>query len=344
MKAIVYPKYGSPDVLQFTEAEKPVPKDGEVLVKIYAASVNALDGHSLRSPLLVRLLTGNGLRKPKDQRLGADIAGRVEAAGKSVTQFQVGDEVFGTCTGGGFAEYACAAEHQVALKPASLSFAAVAAVPVAALTALQGLRDKGQIQPGQQVLIYGASGGVGTFAVQLAKALGAEVTAVCSTRNVEMVRSLGADHVIDYTREDVTRQEERYDLILAVNGYHSIFAYRRILRPTGKYLLVGASKERLFQAVIQTMLLGSVLSRSGGKQLGFMGIAKINQQDLTYMGELLEAGSVVPVIDRSYPLQEAASAFRYLEKVHAQGKVVITVGQRDTAEPNPHESDPGGNA
>jgi NADPH:quinone reductase-like Zn-dependent oxidoreductase len=344
MKAIVYPRYGSPDVLQFTEAEKPVPKDGEVLVKVYAASVNALDGHSLRSPLLVRLLTGNGLRKPKDQRLGADIAGRVEAVGKSVTQFHVGDAVFGTCTGGGFAEYACAAEHQIILKPGNLSFEAAAAIPVAALTALQGLRDKGQIQPGQQILIQGATGGVGTFAVQLARAFGAEVTAVCSPRNVEMVRSLGADHVLDYTRIDVTRQGQRYDLILAVNGYHPIFAYRRILRPTGKYLLVGASKERLFLAVLQTMLLGPAMSRKGGKQLGFMGVAKINQQDLTYLAELLEAGKVVPVIDKSYPLPEAAEAFRYLEEVHARGKVVISIDQHDPTAPNQHESIPEGNA
>lgn len=345
MKAIVYPKYGSPDVLQFTEAERPSPKDGEVLVKIDAASVNALDGHSLRSPLLVRLLTGNGLRKPKDQRLGADIAGRVEAVGKGVTQFQVGDEVFGTCTGGGFAEYACAAENKVALKPANLSFEEAAAVPVAALTALQGLRDQGQLQPGQQVLIQGASGGVGTFAVQLAKAFGAEVTAVCSTRNVEMVRTLGADQVIDYTQADITRQGQRYDLILAVNGYHSIFAYRRMLRPAGRYVFVGeGSNAHLLRAVFQALLLGPVLSKTGSQNMGSMGIAKINQQDLTYMKELLEVGKVVPVIDRSYPLQEAAEALRYLEEVHAQGKVVITVDQHDTIEPGPNEREPGGNS
>src|SRR5437588_1368199 len=229
MKAIVYTKYGSPDVLQFKEVEKPIPKDGQILVKIYAASVNPLDWHLMRaSPFLVRL--GGGLRKPKDPRLGADFAGRVEAVGNHVTQFQPGDEVFGAYTGS-FAEYASVPENKVALKPTKSSFEEAAAVPVAAITALQGLRDKGHIQPGQKVLINGASGGVGTFAVQLAKAFGAEVTAVCSTRNVGMVRSIGADHVIDYTQEDFTRNGQRNDLILAVNGYHSISDYKCSLNP-----------------------------------------------------------------------------------------------------------------
>jgi NADPH:quinone reductase-like Zn-dependent oxidoreductase len=322
MKAIVYTQYGPPDVLQLKEVAKPVPKDNQVLVKVQAASVNTLD-LAMRGPFLARIITG-GLLKPKDPRLGADIAGRVEAVGTNVTQFQPGDEVFGECTGA-FAEYACAAENQVALKPSNLSFEEAAAVPVAALTALQGLRNKGQIQPGQQVLIHGASGGVGTFAVQIAKAFGAEVTAVCSTRNVDMARSIGADQVIDYTQKDVTRTGQRYDLILAVNGYHPIFAYRRALRPTGRYVLVGGSKAHVFQALLQALLLGPVISRTGKQQMGFMGIAKINQKDLVYVKELLEAGKVVPVIERRYPLGETAEALRYLEEGHARGKVVITV-------------------
>jgi NADPH:quinone reductase-like Zn-dependent oxidoreductase len=329
MKAIVYTRYGSPDVLQLKEVEKPVPKDDEVLVRVHAASVNALDRHALKSkPVLIRSITNNGLLKPKDQRLGADIAGRVEAVGTNVTQFQPGDEVFGIAAGsvGAFAEYACAAEKMLALKPANLSFEAAAAVPVAALTALQGLRDTGQIQSGQHVLIQGASGGVGTFAVQIAKAFGAEVTAVCSTRNVDMVRSMGADQIIDYTQEDFTKRGQRYDLILAVNGYHPIFAYRRALRPAGRYLMVGeGSNAHLFWALFQVMLLGPVMSRTGGQQMGFLGIAKINQKDLMLVVEMLEAGKVVPVIDRCYPLSETAEAFRYLEEEHAQGKVVITI-------------------
>jgi NADPH:quinone reductase-like Zn-dependent oxidoreductase len=328
MKAIVYTHYGSPDVLQLKEGEKPLPQDHQLLIKVHAASVNAADWHILRGkPFLARIM-GVGLLKPKDQRLGTDIVGRVEAVGNNVTQFQPGDEVFGVVAGG-FAEYACAAENKLALKPANLSFEAAAAVPVAALTALQGLRDKGQIQPGQKVVIDGASGGVGTFAVQIAKAFGAEVTAVCSTRNVDMVRSMGADHVIDYTQEDVTRNGQRYDLILAVNGYHPILAYRRALRPTGVYVMVGASKAHLIQALLQALLLGPVISRTGRQKMGHMGIAKINQKDLVYVKELLEAGKVVPVIDRRYPLRETAEAIRYLEEGHARGKVVITVEQNN---------------
>jgi NADPH:quinone reductase-like Zn-dependent oxidoreductase len=305
-------------VLQLKEVAKPVPKDNQVLVKVQAASVNTLD-LAMRGPFLARIITG-GLLKPEEPRLGADIAGRVEAVGTNVTQFQPGDEVFGECTGA-FAEYACAAENQVALKPSNLSFEEAAAIPVAALTALQGLRDKGHIQKGQKVLIHGASGGVGTFAVQIAKAFGAEVTAVCSTQNVDMARSIGADQVIAYTQKDVTRTGQRYDLILAVNGYHPIFAYRHALRPTGRYVLVGGSKAHVFQA----LLLGPVISRTGKQQMGFMGIAKINQKDLVYVKELLEAGKVVPVIERRYPLGETAEALRYLEEGHARGKVVITV-------------------
>jgi NADPH:quinone reductase-like Zn-dependent oxidoreductase len=328
MKAIVRTRYGSPDVLQLIAVEKPVPNDNEVLVRVHAASVNALDWHLMRGKPFLARTGGNGLRKPKDQRLGVDLAGRVETVGSKVTQLQVGDDVFGTGVGA-FADYACAREDAVVVKPATLTFEAAAAVPVAALTALQGLRDTGQIQPGQQVLIQGASGGVGTFAVQIAKSFGAEVTAVCSTRNVDLTRSIGADHVIDYTQEDFTKNrrknKQRYDLILAVNGYHPMFAYRRALRPTGRYVMIGASNAHLFRAVLQALLLGPVISRVGRQKLGFMGIAKINQKDLGYVTALLADGKVVPVIDRQYPLGETAEAIRYLEEGHARGKVVITI-------------------
>ncbi len=321
MRAIVYTKYGPPDVLQLKGVEKPVPKDNQVLVEVQAASVNTLD-LAMRGPLLARIITG-GLLKPKDQRLGVDLAGRVEAVGSTITQFQPGDEVFGRGLGA-FAEYVCAREDAVVSKPTTLTFEAAAAVPVAALTALQGLRDKGQIQPGQKVLIHGASGGVGTFAVQIAKSFGAEVTAVCSTRNVDMVRSIGADQIVDYTQQDITRNGQRYDLIMAVNGYHPIFAYRRALRPTGVYVMVGGSKAHLYQALFQAMLLGPVMSRTGGQKMSFM-MAKPNHKDLVFLKDLLEAGKVVPVIDRRYPLSETAEALRYLEEGHARGKVVITV-------------------
>ena len=323
MQAIVYTRYGSPDVLQLTEVEKPVPKGGEVLVKVHAASVNAYDWHFLRgSPFLVRI-SGSGLRRPKDQRLGVDLAGRVEAVGGNVTQFHVGDEVFGRGAGA-FAEYACAREDRIALKPANLSFEAAAAVPIAALTALGALRDSGQIQPGQRVLIQGASGGVGTFAVQLAKFFGADVTAVCSTKSVDTVRSIGADHIIDYTREDVTKSGQQYDLILGVNGYHSIFSYRRALRPTGIYVMVGAANARLVRAFLQMMVLGPMMSRTGKRRM-VLHSANPTQKDLVFLKELLEAGKVVPVIDRQYPLRETAEAFRYLEEGHPRGKVVITM-------------------
>src|SRR5947209_7766064 len=239
MKAIQYTHYGSPDVLQLQEVEKPVPKDGKLWVKVHASSVNAYDRHLMRSkPLLIRIMSGNGLLKPKDQRLGVDLAGRVEAVGSKVTQFQPADEVFGRGLGA-FAEYVCAREDAVVLKPTNMTFEAAAAVPIAGLIALQSLRDKGQIQPGQHVLIHGASGGVGTFAVQIAKALGAEVTAVCSTRNVEIVRSIGADHVIDYTREDFTRGDRRYDLLFDVAGTRSWSECRRVLEPDANLVIVG---------------------------------------------------------------------------------------------------------
>jgi NADPH:quinone reductase-like Zn-dependent oxidoreductase len=323
MKAIRYTKYGSPDVLRFEEVERPIPKDGELLVRVHAASVNALDWHFMRgSPFLVRT-GGSGLRTPKDPRLGVDLAGRVEAVGSHVTQFQVGDEVFGRGAGA-FAEYACAREDAVVMKPVSMTFEAAAAVPVAALTALGALRDKGQIASGQQVLIHGASGGVGTFAVQLAKAFEAEVTAVCSTRNMDMARSIGADHVIDYTREDFIKSGQRYDLILAVNGYHPLLAYRRALRPKGVYVMVGASNDRLLRAMLQAMLLGPVISRFGRQRVGFL-MASPKQQDLVFITELLDAGKVVPVIDKRFPLSEAAEALLYMEAGHPKGKIVITL-------------------
>jgi NADPH:quinone reductase-like Zn-dependent oxidoreductase len=320
MKAVIYTKYGPPDVLQIEEVEKPVPKDHQVLVKVHAASINAGDWRVMEAdPFLVRVM-GEGLLRPKNPRLGSDLAGRVEAVGENVTQFQLGDEVFG-CAKGAFAEYVLARESFLALKPANKSFEEAAAVPVAALTALQGLRDTAEIRPGQTVLIQGASGGVGTFAVQLAKSFGAEVTAVCSTRNLDMVRSIGADHVIDYTREDFTRNQKRYDLIFAVNGYHSLSDYKRKLNPQGIYVCAGGSLSQMFQA----MLLGSLMSEKDGRKIGSMGIAKVIQEDLVFLGELLEAGKIAPVIDRSYPLDEIAEAIRYVEEEHARGKVTIRV-------------------
>jgi NADPH:quinone reductase-like Zn-dependent oxidoreductase len=263
------------------------------------------------------------LAKSVGKILGADIAGVVEAVGANVKQFQPGDEVFGVSAGsrGGFAEYASANENHLALKPAKLSFEEATAVPVAALTALQGLRGKGQIQAGQKVLINGASGGVGTFAVQIAKSFGAEVTAVCSERNLEMVRSIGADHVIDYTKEDFTQNGQRYDLIFAANGYHSLSDYRHALKPKGTYICAGGTLLQLFQA----MLLGSLVSRKNGKKMGFMGIAKPNQKDLVYKMELLESGRVVPVIEKSLPLSEVPEVMRYLAEGHAKGKVVVQI-------------------
>jgi len=319
MKAIVYYSYGSPDVLKCEEIEKPTAGDNEVLIKVRAASVNPLDWRLMRGkPLFVRLAIG-GLRKPKITRLGVDLAGQVEAVGRNVTQFQPGDEVFGACHGA-FAEYVCAIEDKLALKPANISFEDAAAVPVASLSALQGLRDKGRIQRGHKVLVDGASGGVGTFAVQIAKSFGAEVTAVCSTRNVDTARSIGADHVIDYTREDFTQSGQRYDLIIAANAYHSIFDYRRALGQDGIYVMVGGG----WAQILQAMLLGPLLSLIGSKKMCFF-IAKLNKTDLVLLKDLLAAGKVVPVIDRRYPLSDVAEALRYLEEGHARGKVVITL-------------------
>jgi len=319
MKAIVYTKYGSPDVLQLKDVEKPMPKDDEILIKIHAASVNAYDWHFLTADIFLIRLMGGGLLKPKYTRLGADIAGQVEAVGRNVKQFQSGVEIFGMIRGG-FAEYACAPENEVALKPSNLSFEKAAAVPMAGVTALQGLRDEGQIQAGQKVLIYGASGGVGTFAVQIAKAFGAEVTAVCSTRNLEQSRSIGADYVIDYTEEDFTQNSQQYDLVLAVNGYRSLSAYKRALTPKGIYVMAGGTMAQIFQS----MLMGSMMSKAGGRRMGGVS-AKRSQKDLVFLTELLEASKIVPVIDRRYTLSEAAEALRYVGEGHARGKVVITV-------------------
>ncbi|HXL25902.1 MAG TPA: NAD(P)-dependent alcohol dehydrogenase [Chthoniobacterales bacterium] len=320
MKAIVRTQYGPPNVLQFTEIEKPTPKNNEVLIKLYAASVNPLDRFHLRGAPWNRRIPG--LRTPKQPVIGCDIAGRVEAVGRDAKQFQSGDEVFGVTgfAGGGFAEYACAPEAKLAPKPANLSFEDTAAVPIAAITALQALRDKGKLQPGQKILLDGASGGVGTFAIQIAKSLGAEVTAVCSTRNVDMARSLGADHIIDYKQEDFTQSAQRYDLIVGVNAHHSIFDYRRALTNGGTYVAVGGGLPQVFQI----MLLAPFLSRIGNKKTSFF-IANINQKDLIFLKELIEAGKLVPIIDKRYPLSEAAEAIRYLEKGHAQGKIVLTV-------------------
>ncbi|MGB2783546.1 MAG: NAD(P)-dependent alcohol dehydrogenase, partial [Atribacterota bacterium] len=295
---------------------KPTPKDNEVLVKVHAASVNYSDWAFVRGePFMVRLI-GSGLLKPKHRIPGAEVAGRVEAVGRNVKQFQPGDEVFGdlsACGWGGFAEYVSVPENALALKPANMTFEEAAAVPQAAVVALQGLRDKGQIQPGQKVLINGASGGNGTFAVQIAKSFGAEVTGVCSTRNLDMVRSIGADQVIDYTQEDFTKSGQHYDLIFDIAAYRSILDYKRALSPRGIYVLAGGSIARMLQA-----------SMTGGKKMTNFS-AKPNQKDLIFIKELLEAGKVVPFIDRRYPLSEVADAVRYYGEGHPQGKVVITV-------------------
>lgn len=323
MKAIICTQYGPPDALQFQEVAKPAPKADEVLVKIHAASVNMYDWHLLTADIPLVRLMGGGLLQPKVAIPGEDIAGRIEATGSNVRQFRPGDEVFGDIAAygsGGFAEYVAVPERALALKPTTLSFEEAAAVPMAALTALQGLRDAGRIRAGQKVLINGASGGVGTFAVQLAVAFGAEVTAVCSTRNLALARSLGADRVIDYTQEDFTRSGQRYDLILAANGYHPLSAYKRALTPHGIYVMAGGKPGQIFQA----MLLGSRLSEKGGRQLGGF-TTRANQKDLVVLKDLLEAGKVAPVIDRRYPLRETAEALRYIGAGHARGKVVITV-------------------
>lgn len=319
-KAIVQYKYGSPDVLELREIEKPVVDEDGVLVKVRAASVNALDWHIMRGvPGLVRMT--EGLRKPKIPIRGVDVAGLVEAVGKNVTQFQPGDEVFGMRSGA-FAEYVCGKEQNFVPKPAGLTFEQAAAVPVAAETALQGLRDKGQIRPGQKVLINGASGGVGTFAVQIAKSFGADVTGVCSTRNVDMVRSIGADRVIDYTRENFTRDGQRYDLIFDVAGNHSFSDCRRALSPIGTLVMAGQSSRK--KPSILRLVIAPVLSRFVRQKLVPF-IAKHGKEDLVALKELIEAQKVTPVIDRHFPLREVPEAIRYIGEGHARGKVVITV-------------------
>ncbi len=322
MKAIVYTHYGSPDELQFKEVAQPTPKDKEVLIKVHAAAVNAGDWHLLRGkPFLMRL--GTGLRKPKHPILGADVAGKVVAVGRDVTRFQPGDGLFGDLSAAGygaFAEYVSADESAFVPKPANITFEQAAAVLSAAVTALQGLRDEGQIQPGQQVLVNGASGGVGSFAVQIAKVLGADVTGVCSTGNVEMVRGLGTDHVIDYTKQDFTQNGRQYNLILDAAAYRPLTDYKRVMTARGRYVMVGGSTQRYFQ----TMVMGPWFSRKGGQHFGTF-VKAPKPKDLALLKELVDGGKVAPVIDRCYPLREVAEAIRYVEAGHARGKVVITV-------------------
>jgi NADPH:quinone reductase-like Zn-dependent oxidoreductase len=320
MKAIVYTKYGSPEVLQLKEVAKPTPKDDEVLIKVQAVSVNRSDWEGLSGkPLYARL---GGLLKPRHHILGSDIAGRVEMAGRHIRRFRPGDEVFGDILPrlGGFAEYVCARESALAPKPASMTFEEAAAIPQAAVIALQGTRDKGKIQPGQKVLITGAGGGAGTFAVQLAKLYGAEVTGVDNTGKLDFMRSLGADHVIDYTREDFTKNGKQYDLILDVVAHRSVFAYKRALGSRGSYFLTGGSVTTIFQV----LLLGPWIRGITGKKMRILAVQP-NLEDLVYVTELYEAGKVVPFIDRRYPLSEIPEALRYLGEGRTKGKVVITV-------------------
>lgn len=330
MKSAVYNRYGPPDVVEIAEVEKPVPKDDEVLIKVRAASVNPYDWHFMRGkPYPLRIVVG--LRQPRERRLGVDVVGQVEATGRNVTQFKPGDEVFGTGRGA-FAEFVCASESKLALKPASVTFEQAASTAIAGLTALQGLRrgglgDKGQAMPGMKVLINGASGGVGTFAVQIAKAFGAEVTGVCSTGKVEMVQSLGAIHVIDYTKENFTQNSQRYDLILDCVANHSLSAFRRVLTPHGNYIMVGATDGggRWMIGMMARLFGAMALSWFGSKKLAMVG-AKISNDDLTTLGDLMKTGKVTPVIEKLYSLQELPEAIRHVETGHARGKVVITVG------------------
>jgi len=325
MKAIVYCDYGVSN-LKVTDVEKPVPNDDQILVRVRAASVNPYDWHFVEGTPYVMRAMGVGLRKPKDTRLGVDFAGTVEAVGKDVTQFKPGDEVFGG-RGGAFAQYVCPrATRAVALKPANMSFEDAASVNIAGITALQALRDKGKVQPGQKVLINGASGGVGTFAVQIAKSLGADVTGVCSTRNVDLVKSLGADHVIDYTKEDFTKSGERYDVMLDNVGNHSLSECRRVLTTKGKYVLIGGggANEQGFLGGLGKALWAMVFSKFVAQQMGMM-MADANHNDLAVLADMMQSGKLKPVIDRSYKLEQVPDAIRYVEEGHAKGKVVITV-------------------
>jgi len=328
MKAAVYTRYGPPDVVEVNDLEKPVPRDNELLIKVRAASVNPLDWKTMTGgPYIVRLLLG--LFTPKIKQLGVDVAGQVEAVGRNVTQFKPGDAVFGTCRGG-FAEYACTCQSAklmksaLVMKPDNVTFEQAAAAPVAALTALQGLRDKGRIQPGQKVLINDAAGGVGTFAVQIAKSFGTDVTGVCSTRNVDMVRSIGADRIIDYTQEDFTKGKQRYELLFDNVGNHSLSACRRVLNPKGILIMVGAPNDvRVIDLLVR--LIGALVLSPFVSQKLITFIARSNKEDLTIVGELMATGQVTPVIDRRYSLSEIPEALRYLEEGHARGKVVITL-------------------
>jgi len=324
MQAVVRSKYGLPEVLQLQEIEKPTPKAGEVLVKIHAASVNTADWYALLGkPFIARLM--GGIFSPKHKILGVDIAGIVVSAGSGATRLKPGDAVFGdisACGGGGFAEYAAVPETALVSMPANLSFEQAAAVPMAAVTALQGLRGKGDIRAGQKVLINGASGGVGTFAIQIAKAFGAEVTAICSARNMDQARSLGADHVIDYSRENFTQNGQHYDLIIGANGYHPLADYKCALTPEGIYVCTGGTMKQIFQPI----LLGPVLSLNSKKKLGSLTAAP-NANDLAYVKTLLEQGKVMPVIDRCYPLRQTADALGYVGQKHARGKVIIAICQ-----------------
>jgi NADPH:quinone reductase-like Zn-dependent oxidoreductase len=323
MKAIVQTEYGSPDVLSLQEVDKPLLTANRVLVQVRAASINAGDWHLMRGdPFISRLMFG-GILKPKFKTLGMDVAGRIEAVGEAVTQFQVGDEVFGDlseCGFGTFAEYVSAVASALVLKPTNISFEQAATVPAAALTALQGLRDCGQIQSGQTVLINGASGGVGSFAVQIAQALGAEVTAVCSTHKIEMMRSIGADQIIDYTQADVTKNGQQYDLILDAAAYRSVFDYAPILKPNGTYVLIGGSISRLFQV----LLFGSVISGMMHRKVKCL-MVKPNRSDLVILKDLIESGRIVPFIDRTYNLSEVPTAIRHIEQRQVRGKVAISV-------------------
>ena len=321
MKAIVYTKYGTPDVLQLKEVEKPVPKDNEVLVKIHAASLNDWDDGLLRGDFINRLI--NGLRKPKRKILGSDIAGRIEAIGKNVTRFKTGDDVYGDLSGrgnwGAFAEYACARENFLALKPASMSYEEAAAIPQAAMLTVQGLIDKGKIKAGQKLLINGAGGGVGTFGIQIARLYGVEVTGVDSAGKLEMLRSMGFDHVIDYTKEDFTRNGKRYDLILDAKTNRPMRSYVRALSPKGVYVTVGGSIPRLFQALI----FAPWISLIHKKYIRI--VALKTNKDLAYINELFEAGKIKPVIDGPYKLEEVPEAFRLFGKAEHKGKIIITM-------------------
>ena len=338
MKAVVRERYGSPDVLQIKELEKPAPDEVRgVLVKIHASSVNPADRYTMTGGpnLLLRIVVTlrSGLRRPKDPRLGTDFAGEVEAVSSNVTQFKPGDEVFGVCNGA-YSEYATAKENRIALKPSNRSFEESAAVGIAGFTALQALRDHGHVQPGQKVLINGAGGGVGTFAVQIAKSFGAEVTAVTNTQNLDLVRKLGADHLVDYTKEDFTRSGQRYDVIVDIAAAHSMSDYRRIMNPNASFVLVGM-RDKILRRLV-SFIVRSKLSR-GDKKFVFF-VAKSNREDLDLLKELMEAGKIVPVIDRRYSLGETAQAMRYLIEGGARGKIVIRVDHQDekqVSDPSP---------